>query len=168
MTTLDQRLTKLPDVPEAARAKAVADAARIVRPLVASFGSVEPLSAPNAIVVTDYADNVARIEALDGPLNAVVVRARVQVQDDMARLIAELDQRRPQVLIEAAIAEIPPGTPRDKVRARLGEPDQSFPDSWAYMAGPTLFGGEYTAVLVRFDAEGKVRDARKVSSKTWN
>ena len=30
VTTLDQRLTKLPDVPEAARAKAVADAARIV------------------------------------------------------------------------------------------------------------------------------------------
>ena len=79
------------------------------------------------------------------------------------------DQSEPRfALIEAAIAEIPPGTPRDKVRARLGEPDQSFPDSWAYMAGPTLFGGEYTAVLVRFDAEGKVRDARKVSSKTWN
>ncbi|SDX30465.1 hypothetical protein [Paracoccus sanguinis] len=79
------------------------------------------------------------------------------------------DQSEPRfALIEAAIAEIPPGTPRDEVRARLGEPDQSFPDSWAYMAGPTLFGGEYTAVLVRFDAEGKVRDARKVSSKTWN
>ena len=79
------------------------------------------------------------------------------------------DQSEPRfAMIEAAIAEIPPGTPRDKVRARLGEPDQSFPDSWAYMAGPTLFGGEYTAVLVRFDAEGRVRDARKVSSKTWN
>lgn len=79
------------------------------------------------------------------------------------------DQSEPRfALIEAAIAEIPSGTPRDEVRARLGEPDQSFPDSWAYMAGPTLFGGEYTAVLVRFDAEGKVRDARKVSSKTWN
>ena len=79
------------------------------------------------------------------------------------------DQSEPRfAMIEAAIAEIPPGTPRDEVRARLGEPDQSFPDSWAYMAGPTLFGGEYTAVLVRFDAEGKVRDARKVSSKTWN
>lgn len=79
------------------------------------------------------------------------------------------DQSEPRfALIEAAIAEIPPGTPRDEVRARLGEPDQSFPDSWAYMAGPTLFGGEYTAVLVRFDAEGRVSDARKVSSKTWN
>ena len=79
------------------------------------------------------------------------------------------DQSEPRfALIEAAIAEIPPGTPRDKVRARLGEPDQSFPDAWAYMAGPTLIGGEYTAVLVRFDPEGRVSDARKVSSKTWN
>ena len=40
------------------------DAARIARPLVASFGSVEPLKSPNAIVVTDYADNVRRIESL--------------------------------------------------------------------------------------------------------
>lgn len=40
------------------------DAARIARPLVATFGSVEPLKSPNAIVVTDYSDNVRRIEAL--------------------------------------------------------------------------------------------------------
>lgn len=39
-------------------------AARIFRPLVAAFGSVEPVTSPNGIVVTDYADNVARIEAL--------------------------------------------------------------------------------------------------------
>jgi general secretion pathway protein D len=51
------RMVRLSNVP-------AADAARIVRPLIASFGSVEPLSAPNAIVVTDYADNVARIESL--------------------------------------------------------------------------------------------------------
>ncbi|HWK35529.1 type II secretion system secretin GspD [Sphingomonas sp.] len=51
------RMIRLANVPSA-------DAARIVRPLVASFGSVEPLTAPNAIVVTDYADNVRRIEAL--------------------------------------------------------------------------------------------------------
>ncbi|MCC2977850.1 type II secretion system secretin GspD [Sphingomonas sp. PL-96] len=54
---LTTRMVRLSNVP-------AADAARIVRPLVASFGSVEPLSSPNAIVVTDYADNVARIEAL--------------------------------------------------------------------------------------------------------
>ena len=39
-------------------------AARIFRPLVAQFGSVEPLTSPNAIVVTDYADNIRRIEGL--------------------------------------------------------------------------------------------------------
>lgn len=54
---LTTRMIRLSNVPSA-------DAARIVRPLVASFGSVEPLTAPNAIVVTDYADNVRRIEAL--------------------------------------------------------------------------------------------------------
>ncbi|UIJ46778.1 type II secretion system secretin GspD [Sphingomonas cannabina] len=51
------RMIRLSNVPSA-------DAARIVRPLVATFGSVEPLTQPNAIVVTDYADNVRRIEAL--------------------------------------------------------------------------------------------------------
>jgi len=39
-------------------------AVRIFRPLVAAFGSVEAVTSPNGIVVTDYADNVARIEAL--------------------------------------------------------------------------------------------------------
>ena len=38
--------------------------------------------------------------------NSVVVRARAEVQADLAGLIAELDQRRPQVLIEAAIVEV--------------------------------------------------------------
>ncbi|NUB42757.1 type II secretion system secretin GspD [Fertoebacter nigrum] len=38
--------------------------------------------------------------------NAVVVRARAEVQADLASLIFELDQRRPQVLIEAAIVEV--------------------------------------------------------------
>lgn len=38
--------------------------------------------------------------------NAVVVRARVEVQADLSALIAQLDQRRPQVLIEAAIVEV--------------------------------------------------------------
>lgn len=54
---LTTRMVRLSNVPSA-------DAARIVRPLVASFGSVEPLTQPNAIIVTDYADNVRRIEAL--------------------------------------------------------------------------------------------------------
>jgi len=51
------RMVRLTNVPSA-------DVARVVRPLVATFGSVEPLSVPNAIVVTDYADNVRRIESI--------------------------------------------------------------------------------------------------------
>lgn len=51
------RMVRLSNVPSA-------DAARIARPLVASFGSVEPLTAPNALVITDYADNVRRIESI--------------------------------------------------------------------------------------------------------
>jgi len=54
MTTRMVRLTNVP----------AADAARIARPLVATFGSVEPLTSPNAVVVTDYADNVRRVESL--------------------------------------------------------------------------------------------------------
>lgn len=44
-------------------------AARIFKPLVASFGSVEAVTNPNAIVVTDYADNVARIASLANTLD---------------------------------------------------------------------------------------------------
>lgn len=51
------RMVRLANVP-------AADAARVVRPLVATFGSVEPMTSPNAIVVTDYADNVRRIESI--------------------------------------------------------------------------------------------------------
>lgn len=51
------RMVRLSNVP-------AADAARVVRPLVATFGSVEPITTPNAIVITDYADNVRRVEAI--------------------------------------------------------------------------------------------------------
>lgn len=51
------RMVRLANVPSA-------DVARVVRPLVATFGSVEPLTNPNAIVITDYGDNVRRIEAI--------------------------------------------------------------------------------------------------------
>ncbi|QIG81833.1 type II secretion system secretin GspD [Sphingosinithalassobacter tenebrarum] len=54
---LTTRMIRLSNVP-------AGEAARVVRPLVANFGSVEPLTSPNAIVVTDYADNVRRIEAI--------------------------------------------------------------------------------------------------------
>ena len=51
------RMVRLNNVP-------AAEVARVVRPLVATFGSVEPLTNPNAIVITDYGDNVRRVEAI--------------------------------------------------------------------------------------------------------
>lgn len=57
------RLIRLRNLPSA-------EAARALRPLVAQFGSLEAVTEPNAVVVTDYADNVRRIEqiarSLDG------------------------------------------------------------------------------------------------------
>lgn len=57
------RMVRLSNVP-------APEAARVVRPLIATFGSVEPIANPNAIVITDYADNVRRVEriarSLDG------------------------------------------------------------------------------------------------------
>lgn len=46
------------------RSLAPDQAVRVFRPLVAQFGSVEAITSPNAIVVTDYAENVRRIESL--------------------------------------------------------------------------------------------------------
>ncbi len=45
-------------------------AVRVFRPLVAQFGSIEPIASPNAIVVTDYAENVRRIEQLARALDS--------------------------------------------------------------------------------------------------
>ena len=39
-------------------------AARVFRPLVAAFGDVQAVTSPDAIIVTDYAENVRRIEGL--------------------------------------------------------------------------------------------------------
>ncbi len=68
-------------------------AARIFSPLVASFGSVEPVTNPNAIVVTDYADNVARIASLAGSLdrggnNAVTGFASISLSEGSAVAVA--------------------------------------------------------------------------------
>ena len=51
------RLIRLQTLPSA-------EAVRILRPLVASFGSIEASTRPNAVIVTDYAENVRRIERL--------------------------------------------------------------------------------------------------------
>lgn len=51
------RLVRLRNLPSA-------EAIRVLRPLVASFGVLEALERPNAIVITDSAENVRRIESL--------------------------------------------------------------------------------------------------------
>ncbi len=45
-------------------------AARALRPLVAQFGSLEAVTNPNAVVVTDYADNVQRIQQVAQALDS--------------------------------------------------------------------------------------------------
>lgn len=39
-------------------------AQRVLKPLINAAGGIEPLQSPNAIIVTDYAENVSRIEQL--------------------------------------------------------------------------------------------------------
>lgn len=78
------RMIRLSNVPSG-------EVARVVRPLVAQFGSVEPLTSPNAIVVTDYADNVRRVEAiarsLDGGSGSTF--ATVPLQNGSAAEVAQ-------------------------------------------------------------------------------
>lgn len=78
------RMVRLQNVP-------AADVARVVRPLVATFGSVEPLSSPNAVVITDYADNVRRVEGiarqLDGGSGATF--ATIALRNGDAAAVAE-------------------------------------------------------------------------------
>ena len=73
--------------------------------------------------------------------NAVVVRARQEVQADLAALIADLDQRRPQVLIEAAIVEVS-GDISEQLGIQLGFGAAAPPGGFAATSfspqGPTL------------------------------
>ncbi|GGE79797.1 type II secretion system secretin GspD [Sphingomonas prati] len=45
-------------------------AVRVFRPLIASFGTIEAVTNPDAVVVTDYAENVRRIERLAASLDS--------------------------------------------------------------------------------------------------
>jgi len=71
-------------------------AARALRPLVAQFGSLEAITEPNAIVVTDYADNVARIaqvaQALDGGGGSAFESLSLQhaSAEDVAQVLRDL------------------------------------------------------------------------------
>ncbi len=73
--------------------------------------------------------------------NSIVVRARAEVQKDLARLISQLDQRRPQVLIEAAIVEVS-GDISEQLGVQLGfgkaTPPGDFTATSFSTNGPTL------------------------------
>ena len=73
--------------------------------------------------------------------NSVVVRARAEVQADLAALIAVLDQRRPQVLIEAAIVEVS-GDISEQIGVQLGlgaaTPPGGFAATSFSTTGPSL------------------------------
>ncbi len=73
--------------------------------------------------------------------NAVVVRAREEVQRDISALIRQLDQRRPQVLIEAAIVEVS-GDISEQLGVQLGFGHAAPPGGFAATSfspsGPTL------------------------------
>lgn len=71
-------------------------AVRALRPLVGSYGSIEPITNPNGVVVTDYAQNIRRVQALAQSLDAGggtafdSVTLRYASAVDVARSIAEL------------------------------------------------------------------------------
>jgi general secretion pathway protein D len=68
-------------------------------------------------------------------INAVVIRARAEVHNDLAQLVAQLDQRRPQVLIEAAIAEIS-GDIAEQLGVQLGLGDAATDATFAATSFP--------------------------------
>ncbi len=73
--------------------------------------------------------------------NSIVVRARAEVQADLGKLIGQLDTRRPQVLIEAAIVEVS-GDISEALGVQLGfggaAPAAGFAATSFSPEGPTL------------------------------
>jgi general secretion pathway protein D len=71
-------------------------AVRALRPLVNSFGNVEAVTEPNAIVVTDYADNVRRVQQIAQSLDSgggssfVNLPLEHAAAEDVARALNEL------------------------------------------------------------------------------
>lgn len=70
-------------------------------------------------------------------------------------------------MVNAAIAGIPLGSTQEFVQGVLGNPDDRLTNKWVYLTGTTLFGGEYIALLVTFDENNCVTDAKEVNTRTW-
>jgi general secretion pathway protein D len=117
--SLVTRMVRLQNVP-------AADVARVVRPLVATFGSVEPLTSPNAVVITDYADNVRRVEAIarqldggSGATFATIVLRNGNAPDVAQSLTAVLGEGGARVAADArSNTVIVRGTPAAVAEAR--------------------------------------------------
>lgn len=101
----------------------------------------QPVPSAPPPVASLAAEDITIQPALES--NAIVVRARAEVQTDMAALISELDKRRPQVLIEAAIVEVS-GDISEQLGVQLGFGAASPPGGFAATsfgtAGPSLNG----------------------------
>ena len=101
----------------------------------------QPVSAAPPPVTSLAAEDITIQPSLES--NAIVVRARAEVQADLAALIAELDQRRPQVLIEAAIVEVS-GDISEQLGVQLGigaaAPPGGFAATSFSTSGPSLQG----------------------------
>jgi general secretion pathway protein D len=86
-------------------------ALRVLKPLVANFGSIEMVANPKAIVVTDYADNVDRIAALaraldrSGGAGFEIISLRYAQAKDVAAaiqgLVGEGDNAAPHAVADA-------------------------------------------------------------------
>lgn len=102
----------------------------------ATLGQLETLTPP----VASFAEESISIQAVVAS-NAIIVRARAEVQSDLAALIGQLDQRRPQVLIEAAIVEVS-GDIAEALGIQLGFGSAAPPAGFAATSfspgGPTL------------------------------
>jgi general secretion pathway protein D len=101
----------------------------------------QPVAVAPPPVASLAAEDITIQPALES--NAIVVRAREEVQADLAALIAELDQRRPQVLIEAAIVEVS-GDISEQLGVQLGfgaaAPPGGFAATSFSTSGPSLDG----------------------------
>ncbi len=112
------------------------------------FGAADPVAEGETVSELSFGPPpVASLAAEDitiqaaPDINAVVIRARAEVQDDLGQLVAQLDQRRPQVLIEAAIVEIS-GDIAEQLGVQLGfgnaAPEGGFAATSFPNSGPSL------------------------------
>lgn len=123
----------------------VGSGATISNPVAGALAPADADAGADAEVrlVTPVGDLAAEDITIEPVLesNSIVIRARAEVQDDLGKLIAQLDTRRPQVLIEAAIVEVS-GDISEALGVQLGfggaAPAAGFAATSFSPEGPTL------------------------------